>query len=101
MTDTDEQYPLSLGTPTYGPKYDLSLSQMPVKAWVGPRPQKVGLIKLLLLGISPTAEALPSRCHWKVTRSLLLYPLCQLALRQARIKTKMWQLWGLACPSHP
>lgn len=53
-----------------------SLSHMLVMAWDGPEPQLTGLIELFLLEISPKAEALPSRCHWKVPKSLLPYPLC-------------------------
>lgn len=47
----------------------------------GPGPHKVDLIELFLLGISPKAKAFPSRCHWKVPKSLPPYPLCLVGLR--------------------
>lgn len=78
-----------------------SLSHMLVMAWDDPEPQLTGLIELFLLEISPKAEILPSRCHCKVPKSLLPYPLCPFGPMPDKTQDKdVAPLWlGLPLPS--
>lgn len=71
---------------------------MPVIAWDDPEPQKVGLIELFLLGISPKAKAFTSWCHWKVPRSLLPNPLCLVGPMPNKSQDKSVAALGLGLP---